>query len=87
MQKLLLLLLGCVALPARGENLPERYADYGELIVAQLPSAPFPHPKRADGHKYQSQDFPAKEHYSDNTVAIFIPSSISMVGRTMLKVC
>src|SRR5271169_5619958 len=28
----LLLLICCAALPARSENLPQRYADYGELI-------------------------------------------------------
>jgi hypothetical protein len=78
---LLLLLLGCAALPAHGENLPQRYADYGELIVTQLASAPFPHPKRAEGHKYQAKVYPAKEHYSDNTVAIFIPKGLQETGR------
>jgi hypothetical protein len=46
MKSLLLLLIGCAAWPARGETLPQHYADYGELIVTQLASAPFPHPKR-----------------------------------------
>ena len=81
MKKLLLLLLGCAALPARGETLPERYADYGELIVTQLTSAPFPHPKRAEGHTYQGKLYPAKEHYSDNTVAIFIPKGFRETGQ------
>jgi hypothetical protein len=81
MKTLLLLLLGCAALPACGENLSQRYANYGELIVTQMNSAPFPHPKRADGHKYQGKDFPAKEHYSDNTVAIFIPKGFRETGQ------
>ena len=68
-------------MPAHGENLPQRYADYGELIVTQLTSAPFPHPKRAEGHKYQGKIYPAKEHYSDNTVAIFIPKGLQETGR------
>ena len=45
MQRLLLPLLGCMAMAARGEDLPQHYAPQGELIVAQLASAPFPHPK------------------------------------------
>lgn len=81
MQKLLLLLIGCVALPARGETLPERYADYGELIVTQLASAPFPHPKRAEGHTYQGQLYTAKTNYSDNTVGIFIPKGFRETGK------
>jgi hypothetical protein len=81
MNKLLLLLLGCALLPARGENLTQRYAGYGELIVTQLASAPFPHPKRAEGHKYQGQLYPAKEHYSDNTVGIFVPKGFRETGQ------
>ena len=73
MKHLLLLLLSCAIWPARGETLSERYAGSGQLIVTQLTSAPFPHPKRAEGHKYQNKLYPATEHYSDNTVAIFIP--------------
>ena len=73
MNKLLSLVLGCLALAAPAQNLPERYAPQGELTVTPLASAPFPHPKRADGHRYKNQLYPAQEHYSDNTVAIFIP--------------
>ncbi len=81
MKKLLLLLLGCAALPARGETLPEHYARYGELIVTQLASAPFPHPKRAEGHTYQGKFYSAKDHYSDITVAIFIPKGFRETGK------
>jgi hypothetical protein len=81
MKTLLLLLIGCAAFPARGENLPQRYADYGELIVTQLASAPFPHPKRTEGHTYQGQLYAAKEHYSDSTVAIFIPKGFRETGQ------
>lgn len=73
MKKLIVLLLGCAIWPALGETLSERYAGSGQLIVTQLTSAPFPHPKRAEGRTYQNKLYPAKEHYSDNTVAIFIP--------------
>jgi hypothetical protein len=81
MRQPLLLLLGCAALAARGETLPQRYASYGELIVTQLASAPFPHPKRAEGHTYKGQLYSTKEHYSDNTVAIFIPKGFRETGQ------
>ena len=81
MKKLLVSWLGCAALLARGETLPQRYADCGELIVTQLASAPFPHPKRAEGHTYEGKVYSAKEHYSDNTVAIFIPKGFRETGQ------
>ena len=81
MAKLVAFLLGCLAMLVRGENLPEPYAQYGQLIVTQLTSAPFPHPKRAEGHKYKDQEFSAKDHYSDSTVAIFIPRGFRETGQ------
>jgi hypothetical protein len=81
MNKHLLLWLGCAAICSHGENLPQRYASSGELIVTPLASAPFPHPQRADGRKYKNQLFPAKEHYTDSTVAIFIPKGFRETGR------
>jgi hypothetical protein len=50
-----------------------RIAEYGELLIAHLSSAPFPHPLRADGHTYQKQFYPADKHYNDSSVALFIP--------------
>jgi len=81
MNKLLLLLLGWAPWSGYGESLPKRYASQGELIVTQLASAPFPHPKRAEGHTYEGKFYPAREHYSDNTVAIFIPKSFRETGK------
>jgi len=75
----LLFLLGCAA--CSGQSLPERYASHGELIVTQLSSAPFPHPKRVEGHTYRGKLYPAKEHYSDGTVAIFVPQGFREVGK------
>src|SRR6266567_1201262 len=72
MKQLLLLCFG-LATSGIAKISPQTYAPFGELIVTQLDSAPFPHPLRAEGHRYQDQFFSAKEHYSDNTVAIFIP--------------
>src|SRR5258708_30590119 len=76
-----LMLLLAMATPAIAETLPETYAPFGELIVTQLNSAPFPHPLRAEGHRYKDQFFSAKEHYSDNTVAIFIPKGFEPADR------
>jgi hypothetical protein len=80
MNKHLLLWLVGVASCSYGENLPQRYAGFGDLIVTQLTSAPFPHPRRADGHKYKNKLYPAEEHYTDNTVAIFIPKGFQETG-------
>jgi hypothetical protein len=58
---------------ANSQSLPEKYAEYGTLIVTKFQSAPFPHAQRAAGHYYQTNFYSAKEHYSDSTVALFIP--------------
>ena len=49
------------------------YAPQGLLIVTQLVNAPFPHPARAEGRLRNDQMFSAADHYSDSTVAIFVP--------------
>ncbi|MCX6145250.1 MAG: hypothetical protein NTZ35_18760 [Ignavibacteriales bacterium] len=51
----------------------KRFTEYGEFLIAHLSSAPFPHPFRAAGHTYQKQLYPADKHYSDSSVALFIP--------------
>lgn len=61
-------------------SLEETYAAQGRLIVAHFASAPFPHPARAEGHKYQDQVYSAAEHYADNTVALFIPNGFRETG-------
>ncbi len=55
------------------EPLATRYAPFGTLIVTQFVNAPFPHPARAAGHTYNGEFFSAQEHYSNSTVAMFIP--------------
>lgn len=62
-----------VATAAVAQNLETNYAAYGKLVVTQFVSAPFPHASRAAGHHYKDKFFPADKHYSDSTVAIFIP--------------
>lgn len=62
-------------------TLEETYAPYGRLILTSFASAPFPHPMRAEGHTYQGKSYPAKEHYSDSTVALFIPKGFRETER------
>jgi hypothetical protein len=66
---------------AQSETLPEHFASQGELILVHLASGPFPHPQRAEGHKYKDQFFSAAEHYTNNTVAIFIPAGFRETGK------
>ncbi len=56
-------------------SLEAKFANYGTLIVRPFVSASFPHPARADGHKYHDKLYSAQEHYSDSTVAMFIPKN------------
>jgi hypothetical protein len=63
------------------ESLEQTYASYGQLIVTQFVAAPFPHPARAEGHKYKDKSYPAKQHYSDSTVAIFVPKGFRETGK------
>ena len=44
-------------------------------------SAPFPHPARADGHTYHDEFYSAKDHYSDSTVAMFIPKNFRATDK------
>ena len=72
--KTLALLLACGwQISSGAASVPESFAAYGQLVVTQFVSAPFPHSSRAEGHKYKEEFFPAAKHYSDSTVALFIP--------------
>ncbi len=74
MKKILFaLFLACLAASVPAQSLPETYAQYGKLFIVQLESAPFPHPDRAQGHKYHDEFYSAEKNYSDNHVAIFVP--------------
>jgi hypothetical protein len=52
------------------------------MFVPQFSSAPFPHPKRATGHTYNNQAFPAEKHYSDSSVVIFVPKGFTPQKKT-----
>lgn len=70
-----------VASAAQAGTLPQVYAPQGELLLTHLATAPFPHPQRAQGHKYKDQFYAAAEHYSNDTVAIFIPKGFRETGH------
>jgi len=70
---------GCPADTATTQD--PAYASYGQFLVTQFVSAPFPHPARAGGHKYKDTLYPASDHYSDSTVAIFIPAGFRETGQ------
>lgn len=82
MKTLLPLVFVLVASPlARAApGLEETFAPQGHLILAPFASAPFPHPDRAKGHTYKGKTYPARDHYSDNTVALFIPRGFRETG-------
>lgn len=82
MKSLALLLLSGVLLAASGhaQDWTQRFTGSGELIVTQMVTAPFPHPKRAEGRHYHDEFFSAKDHYSDSTVALFIPKGFRETG-------
>lgn len=62
-------------------SLEGQYAPFGTLLVTQFIAAPFPHPARAEGHKYHEEFFSAAEHYSNSTVAMFIPKDFHATGK------
>ena len=62
-------------------SLQTNFAPLGRLIVTQFVTAPFPHPARAEGHKYHDEFFSAAEHYSDRTVAMFIPKNFRVADK------
>jgi hypothetical protein len=76
---IIFLLAWAAFLPA--ETFDTNYSLLGQLIVTQFVTAPFPHPSRAEGHKYQDKVYSAAEHYSDSTVAIFIPKDLRETGQ------
>ncbi len=75
---LAIILLTATTTPAEG--IETNYAAYGQFIVTPFTSAPFPHPARTNGHTYQNKSYTAVEHYSDSTVAIFVPKSFRETG-------
>ncbi|MBK9963806.1 MAG: hypothetical protein IPP07_02440 [Holophagales bacterium] len=69
---------------ATAQPLTERYADVGTTIVTTSDHTMFPHEKRAAGHTYEGKAYPANVHYSDRTVAIFVPKGFRAGDATDL---
>lgn len=69
---------------AAAQPLTERYAALGTMIVTTSDHAMFPHEKRAKGHTYEGKAYPADVHYSDKTVAIFVPKGFRASDATDL---
>ncbi len=67
---LLLLLATLATAPARAEWVS---SEWGETGIFPMENAPFPHESRKDGHTYRDTAYSAEEHYSDNSVALFVP--------------
>lgn len=59
--------------PLISQSLLDKYKKFGELLITELHSAPFPHVKRMAGHKYDNNNYSFEDHYNDSTVLIFIP--------------
>lgn len=50
--------------------------------MPQFSSAPFPAVERINGHVYNNQTFSYEEHYTDSSVAIFIPNGFKTGDAT-----
>ena len=74
MKEIVLLLLLSASLAWSAEPAALDLSSYGRLIVTPFATAPFPHPSRAHGHLYDGTNYDTATHYSDSTVALFIPN-------------
>ena len=79
-------LLVCFTSLSFSQPLTERYKHLGEIFISKLTSAPFPHPNRINGHIYNNQTFSYQEHYSDSSVAVFIPKGFTPTMNTNIVV-
>ncbi|HEY4417468.1 MAG TPA: hypothetical protein VGO57_17385 [Verrucomicrobiae bacterium] len=77
----ILLLRASVSAAETNSALASQFAPFGRLIVTQFVSAPFPHPARANGHKYGGQFYSTAEHYANSDVAIFIPKNFHATDK------
>ncbi|MBV8603756.1 MAG: hypothetical protein JO224_03650 [Pelomonas sp.] len=58
----------------------------GRSFMPALPSAPYPHASRANGHDYQTEHFDAATSYSDATVGVYVPANFRPGAATDLVV-
>jgi D-alanyl-D-alanine carboxypeptidase/D-alanyl-D-alanine-endopeptidase (penicillin-binding protein 4) len=62
-------------------SLEKSYAPLGTLIITPFANAPFPHPARANGHKYHAEFYSTAEHYTNSDVALFIPKNFRVSDK------
>jgi hypothetical protein len=67
------ILLCCATSRAQTSQPAWQSAFGGELILRPFQNAPYPHPSREKGFQGSHQFYPKDPHYTDSTVAIFIP--------------
>ena len=72
MKRFALAVFFIAAAVTHAQPMTQRYAAYGDVIVTQLSTAPFPHPLRANGHIYNGIPYSAEEHYRDSSVVLFV---------------
>jgi hypothetical protein len=70
---LVLFFSACTSQFLYGQSVSDRYMNFGEVIISELMTAPFPHSKRMSGHNYDNKSYSFDEHYNDSTVLIYIP--------------
>jgi hypothetical protein len=89
MQKALLLAFMMSAgncLAETNQSLALRFEAQGRLLLSAFENAPFPHASRNAGYRYKEQFFDATNHYSDTTVAVFVPKGFRETGQVDLVV-
>src|SRR4051794_9811339 len=58
----------------------------GETAFVPMKSAPYPHPSRDKGFKYGKAIIPREPHYTDSTVALFVPHGYRRASKVNVLV-
>ena len=71
--RLIIVIIFFCSLLINAQSLLTRYSDQGRMVITHLHNASFPDTGRTNGHTYNNQLYPYKDHYDDSTVAVFVP--------------
>jgi len=82
----LLLIISGYFMQSLSQDINSKFSSYGEIIQLKLANAAFPHPQRANGHTYKDKVYPADIHYSDSTVAYFIPKDFKQTDAVNIVI-
>lgn len=52
--------------------------EYGTIYRYELNNTPFPHKLRENGHSYKGENYNVKDHYSDQSVIVFVPNHFAL---------